>query len=280
MKRISRLLKRFFSLSSEKEEVIGIPFNGIMALGGAGPGRQYRILHGKEAVCISLSEIKMQDHYILDSKVSDNVCSKNYSFCRIWPVRDITYWNAIGYKDKFYAFDIQEVVIKMDIHMEDYTEELAMRTSLYRHDWLLDFMDKMQESKYIIDIDRSIEMATPEQDRLLKRKEPVGIFDRLLTEELLEAMIWIKNGNKDASWHWEDPSKEVPALDGSYYFFLSKYRLPEERTEENIIRFCGQEVFDLRNGLKDDNVQSRQNHCAALYAHIKGRIEADRENKL
>lgn len=104
-------------------------------------------------------------------------------------------------------------------------------------------------------------------------KEQINAFKTARAEELAEAEELIKNGNKDTVWHWNSESEQVASLEGSYEFFLSKFPIKEEQTEDNIIRFCGQEVYDLWNGYKDDNIQSRQNHCAALYAFIKGKVD-------
>lgn len=93
-------------------------------------------------------------------------------------------------------------------------------------------------------------------------------------KELEEAKEWIEKGDKNASWHWDSPEDQPASLEGSYDFFLVKNPNPEDQTEDNIIHFCGQEVYDLWNGYPDDNITSRQNHCAALYHFIKEKISS------
>jgi hypothetical protein len=95
---------------------------------------------------------------------------------------------------------------------------------------------------------------------------------RIRTEELREAKEWIEKGDKDASWHWESPEGQPASLEGSYDFFLVQNPNPEDQTEDNIIHFCGQEIYDLWNDYPDDNIISRQNHCTALYHFIKEKL--------
>lgn len=99
--------------------------------------------------------------------------------------------------------------------------------------------------------------------------EEIEQFKSVRLEELVEATMWIKNGDKHAVWHWESKEKQQASLEGSYDFFLSSYPCMADQTEENIIRFCGKEIYDLWNDYNDDNVQTRANHCAALYSFIK-----------
>lgn len=108
----------------------------------------------------------------------------------------------------------------------------------------------------------------------MKREKLIKKFKAVRTTELQEAIQWINKGNKDAVWHWESESKQAASLEGSYEFFLSKFPTKEEQTEDNIIRFCGQEIYDLWGGYEDDNIQSRQNHCAALYAFILEKLNS------
>lgn len=103
-------------------------------------------------------------------------------------------------------------------------------------------------------------------------KKQMKKFRAVRDAELQEATEWINKGDKKAVWHWEGKDKQTASLDGSYGFFLSKFPTKEEQTEDNIVRFCGQEVYDLWNGFPDDNLRSRQNHCAALYFFIKEKV--------
>lgn len=105
-------------------------------------------------------------------------------------------------------------------------------------------------------------------------KKIIKEFEVARIAELQEAEEWIRKGDKNTVWHWESESKQTASLEGSYEFFLSKFPTKEEQTEDNIIRFCGQEIYDLWNGYKDDNIQSRQNHCATLYDFIKGKLDS------
>lgn len=103
-------------------------------------------------------------------------------------------------------------------------------------------------------------------------KEGIEIFQNTIAQELAEAKILISKGDKNAIWHWDNKDKQPASLDSSLHFFLSKYPNMKEWTEDNISHFCGQEIYDLWNGYKDDNIQNRQNHCAALYSHIKDQV--------
>lgn len=103
--------------------------------------------------------------------------------------------------------------------------------------------------------------------------EQIEQFKSIRLEELVEASMWVKNGDENAVWHWDSKEKQQASLEGSYEFFISSYPYIEEQTDENIIRFCGKEVYDLWNDYKDNNIQSRANHCAALYSFINDRLQ-------
>lgn len=107
-----------------------------------------------------------------------------------------------------------------------------------------------------------------------KLAEQIEQFKSVRLDELVEATMWIKNGDGNAVWHWDSQEKQQASLEGSYEFFLSSYPYKEDQTEDSIIHFCGKEIYDLWNDYKDDNVQSRANHCAALYSFIKGKLDA------
>lgn len=103
-------------------------------------------------------------------------------------------------------------------------------------------------------------------------QEQIEHFKAVRQEEMVEATMWIKNGKPGAVWHWEGEEKQLASLDGSYDYFKASYPHKEDQTEESIIRFCGQEVYNLWNGYEDDNVESRANHCLALYNYIKEKL--------
>ena len=99
-------------------------------------------------------------------------------------------------------------------------------------------------------------------------KKQIESYKKVKIAEIKEATRWIKNGNKDAAWHWKSKEDQPASLGGSFEYFLSKYPNAEDQTEDNIIRFCGQEIYDLWNDYEDDSLSSRQDHCASLYAYI------------
>ena len=103
-------------------------------------------------------------------------------------------------------------------------------------------------------------------------KKQIESYNKVRAKEITEATKWIKNGEKDADWHWEDKEKQPDSLEGSFEYFLAKYPNKEDHKEDNIIHFCGQEIYDLWNDYEDDKLSSRQNHCAALYVYIKEKI--------
>lgn len=105
-----------------------------------------------------------------------------------------------------------------------------------------------------------------------KDKKDLAQFKKARIEELQESKSWIENGKKDAIWHWDGVEYQQKRLESSYDYFINYYNTPEERTEENIIRFCGREIVDLWDGYKDDSIDNRQNHCAALYHYMKNKL--------
>lgn len=110
------------------------------------------------------------------------------------------------------------------------------------------------------------------------RNMDVGL-EQLKMKRLHEAFIWIKNGNKEANWHWNDCSKQTACLEKSYDIFMKK--IPAKQyTEKELVYFCWCQIFDIWQGHANDNMQSRQNHCAALYAYIKGKVEINSVQKL
>lgn len=95
-------------------------------------------------------------------------------------------------------------------------------------------------------------------------------YAKVKKQELREAKSWINKGISGAIWHWDSEKKQESSLEGSYEFFLSK---TDQRTDDAIILFVGQEIYDLWDGYPEDSIEKRCNHAKALYNYIKSRVD-------
>ena len=166
MKKLSDIWERLFhkprkgDLVCQKREDESIDYsystdNNLLALDTYDQVRRSTVLDMKEATCISLTRLNIQKYRKLDFMLDDNICPVNYLSCRLWAICSTTFWYAIEYCNNFYAFDIREISEKMHIPVE-YNSETVEMVCLHRHDWMAEFVKRMNDSKYFIDIQQSI----------------------------------------------------------------------------------------------------------------------------
>ncbi len=103
-----------------------------------------------------------------------------------------------------------------------------------------------------------------------KTKKMAARYHKVKTEELTEAKKWITAGKIGADWHWDSKDKQEASLEGSYELFLSR---TDQRTNDAISHFVGQEIYDLWDGYPDDSLIKRCNHARALYDYITNKVE-------
>lgn len=143
-----------FKLESKKGTIeFYYPRDNFMVLGGAGSGRSYRVMDGKEVIYISLTELNTKEYYKGGMMLDDNVCPVTYRSYRIWAIRSTMFWYAIECDRKFYAFDIRKVVEQMRISIDF---DFDWKVCLHRHEWMVDFVEKMNKSDYVIDVEVAI----------------------------------------------------------------------------------------------------------------------------
>lgn len=120
-------------------------FYDILVLGGPGSINK----KGQVGIIVDLYKIDIKEIALFDWFLNDGIENVTYNGCRLWLISECSYWYAIEYQEKYYAFDIREICTRIGI--PEPQEEIGDK-----HKWLLYFIGRLEESEYFIDIEKSI----------------------------------------------------------------------------------------------------------------------------
>lgn len=100
-----------------------------------------------QGIYVELYKIDMKEFSLFDWSLNDGIEPVLYDDCRLWLISECSYWYAVEYAQKYYAFDIREICSKTGIPKPG--EDLNIKD---KHIWLSKFVEQLENSRYFLDI--------------------------------------------------------------------------------------------------------------------------------
>lgn len=121
----------------------------FLVLGGAGPGRKYHMVNGKECIYVPLRKIEMKYNTLLLDDITEPVLYGKYSiFC----IYGNLFLYAVSLNGAIYSFDIREIAGLAKL--PDPQDEISFIIENKR-EWLEEFFKRLESSPFFFDIENS-----------------------------------------------------------------------------------------------------------------------------